>query len=261
MTMKTYSSALFVTRTAFLASLLFLAGMPASQASVTYTSGLCGSGFGNIPDYDSVGSVPGSFACVIQVSDPGVISLSNLLTVSLIGLQHEASGDLIATLTHFADVGLTGLYGPAQTIFSRIGKTSNDPNDFGYAAMFGVSPTGAGDNYDFNSTFSGDLWTEALSQGSSGFISGVAAGSTGYWTTDGFSSAANSLSSAFALQPVAGYWVLNITDNAPGPFGVPGSLSQWSFTLNDNPSSVPEPGTGLLLAAVLAAGLAIKQKG
>ncbi len=124
---------------------------------------------------------------------------------------------------YFAGVGLTVLYGSPQTTFSRIGKKSNDPLDFGYSALFGDATAGTRDNYDFNSTFSGDLWAEALSRGSSGFISGAATGSTGYWTTNGFSSAANSLSSAFASQSVAGYWVLNFTDNAPGPFGDPGT--------------------------------------
>ncbi len=241
----------------FTGSTLLLVFSTAMFATQTYNSGTCGTGFNNIPDAID-NATPGQLACFLNITDVGLLSNSNLLTVSLIGFQHEASGDLIATLMHFTDATQTTMYGTVVTLFSRPGKLSSDPNDFGYSAPFGA-PSG-GDNYDFNSTFTGDLWATAAALGAIDYIPGNSAGSTGYFTTSAFSSANNGFSTAFSGQPVAGYWVLLLTDNAPGPtVGSTGTLQQWALTVNGTVGSVPEPCTAWLLASALATCFAFRK--
>jgi hypothetical protein len=148
--------------------------------------------------------------------------------MSLLGLQHETSGDLIVTLTHFTDMSQTSMYGSPQSVFSRIGKSS-DPNDFGYLAQFG-DPFGTGENYDFNTGFQQNLWSTAATLGAANPIPGRAQGSGSF-------NPATNFSAMFAAQPLAGVWRLDITDNAPGPTtGSTGSLLMWQLTvLNSTP--------------------------
>lgn len=222
---------------------------------LAFTSPTCGQGALNIPDAttDNSGAiVPGVLSCSLLVTGLGTVGAGNAFTVSLLGLAHEASGDLAVAIAHFSDAGETILEGSPQYVFYRIGKTSADPLDFGYSAQFG-NPSGTGDNYSFNSAFTGDLWGAAAPLGAADFIPGVASGFTaGYWTTGPFSGAATSFSSQFAGQSVAGSWRLEISDNAPGPtVGSTGSLLQWQLTVET--SAVPEPGYGGMLAMALAA--------
>src|SRR4051794_17496736 len=105
----------------------------AAQAAV-YTSPVCGAGSANIPD--ASGATPGLLSCVLPIFDPGVIGSGDAVTLSLIGLQHEAAADLEVTLTHFSDPALTLILGAPQIVFSRIGKMSTDPSDFGYLPQF-----------------------------------------------------------------------------------------------------------------------------
>jgi hypothetical protein len=248
----------------------------AAQASVTYISpGTCST---IIPDAttDNNGNVaPGVYTCAIDVSDVGIIPIgTNPVTISLQGLAHEASGDLIATVQHFADFGQTMPLGPAQNLFYRIGKLSSDPNDFGFAAQFGDCTLGCGigDNYDFNSGFpaSGNaacitpcgpnLWAAATGLGSADAIPGDGEGSFGYWPTDGYaagstSGAPNGFSEAFGGQQVSGAWVLTITDNAPGPTGTPGSMVQWMLTLDTTVTPTPEPVFSPILALGIGGGV------
>jgi hypothetical protein len=239
-----------------LGGLLFFAAPPAARAATTYTSLLCGTGLANIPD--ASGSTPGSLSCVIPIFDPGTIGAGDQVTLSLIGLQHEAAADLEVTLTHFSDLAQTILFGLPQLAFSRIGKQSNDPLDFGYLPQFGDA-TGTGDNYHFNSSFAGDLWTTASFLSETQQILGEAQGEGQYWTTSAFSGSPNSFSSAFAGQLLAGYWRLDITDNAEGPTsGLAGSLSQFAITVDD-PISAPEPAYGAVLALILSAGALVRR--
>jgi uncharacterized repeat protein (TIGR01451 family) len=212
-------------------TLLLLAGSVAASAN-TYTSLVCGSGSNNIPDG------AGALSCIIPVNDSGSIASGNSVTVSLLGLEHEASGDLVVTLTHFTDSSQTSMYGSPQYVFYRIGKTSADPNDFGYSAEFG-DPNGTGDNYDFGSAFPGGLWATAASLGAANFIPGRAEGfANGYATTGQFSAAATTFSAMFAGQPLAGVWRLDIADVAPGPtIGSTGSLQQWQLAVT--PAATP----------------------
>ena len=209
----------------------------------------CGTGSLNIPDatVDSNGTtIPGVLVCRMVLNTPGSVASGNAITVGLLGFIHESSGDLIITLTHYTDASKTSIYGATQTLFYRIGKLSNDPTDFGYAAQFGDSA--GGENYKFNSGFATNLWIVASMLGSADFIPGAAAGFSGAYTTHGaFSSTPNNFSAQFSGQPIAGYWELNVTDNAPGPSQPPvdGSLLQFSLDI-DNTVNVPEPGMGAL---------------
>ena len=180
--------------------------------------------------------------------------------MSLIGLQHEAAADLDVTITHFADFAQTLSLGGPQFAFSRIGKMSGDPNDFGYLPQFG-DPLGTADNYHFNSAFAGDIWTTASTLGTSDFIPGEAQFSGLYWTTDPFSGVPNAFSSSFNGQAVAGFWRLDITDNAEGPtVGSTGSLLQFSLTFEDvNTTVAPEPSYGAALAILFTAGAVVRR--
>lgn len=235
---------------------------PVHAGTLVFTSPTCGQGAYNIPDATDDGSgaiVPGVLSCSLPVTELGTIGPGNAVTVSLLGLAHEASGDLIVEITHFLDAGETIPDGAAQYLFYRIGKTSDDPSDFGYDAQFG-DPFGTGDNYSFNSGFPGDLWGAAAAAGAANYIPGVASGVTaGYWTTGPYSGAATSFSSQFASQSLAGSWRLEISDNAPGPGeGSMGSLLQWELTVET--SDVPEPGYVGMLATALAA-MAARRRG
>ena len=224
----------------------------------------CGTGSGNIPDatVDGLGNItPGVLTCGFLVNTAGTIAGGNAVTVSLLGFRHESSGDVGITLTHYTDATKTVMLGGPQWLFYRIGKVSNDPNDFGYTAQFG-DPLGTGDNYEFGSAFSTNLWTVAGSLGTADFIPGQSGGFTsGYATTDPFSSTPNAFSSMFAGQTLSGYWQLEITDYAPGPSSIPidGSLLQWGLNVTSQ-ISVPEPRYGLGVLAALAILLGRRKK-
>ena len=231
--------------------LSLLVAASAAQATVVYVSPTCGTGSNNIPD-------AGTLTCSITIADPGVVNSGNAVTFKLIGFGHEYSGDVSVTLTH------VGYSGP-EYVFSQIGKISNDPfaadpvDFFGYSAQFG-DPLGATDNYEFNSGYLASLWSMGAALGSADFIPGEAQHlSNGalpfqYFTTDPLSGARNSFSSSFAGQPLAGVWLMTITDHADGPSSpaVAGSLLQFQLTFDTVASTaVPEPGMGLGIGFVL----------
>lgn len=251
----TITKAPVVALIAFLLCPLCAIGTPALSAT-------CGSGANNIPDatVDGTGTtIPSGFSCGLLLNAPGTVAAGNAITVGLLGFIHEASGDLIITLTHYSDVNKSSTYGATQTLFHRIGKLSTDPNDFGYSAQFG--DLSGGENYSFNSGAATNLWTTASMLGSADFIPGASAGFSGAYTTHGaFSSNPSNFSAQFTGQPIAGFWELYITDNAVGPSGpsVAGSLLQFSLDINSS-TNVPEPGSGLLLMLGLT-GLALLGK-
>ena len=167
------------------------------------------------------------------------------VTVTINGLQHSWAGDVIATLTNVS----TGVSGD---LFNRIGRTTNDPNDFGSGAMFGIDLSGM-DTYSFNSSFTGDIWADAASQGTANSID-----SGNYWTTTAFSGTKTNFSSMYNGQLAAGDWRLTLSDNF-GPDGDGGgSFIDWTVTLNL--TDVPEPSfaipTGLLLVGLVLIGRA-----
>lgn len=216
-------------------------------ATTTYVSP-CGA----IPDATIGG--PGVLNCSIHVTDLGMVPNGNVLTISLIGLQHEASGDLVATLTHYAEDQST-VIGAVQYLFSRIGQSVSQP--FGSDAQFGDPLAGTGDNYLFNSTYSGDLWAVAALLGAAQAIPGLAQNGSGQYFPTGPGGTPTALSSAFGAQPLAGYWQLSISDMAAGPgTGPAGNLTGFSLIFG---ADVPEPST-LWLAAVALALLGIRAR-
>jgi hypothetical protein len=193
------------------------------------------------PDASGPGA-PGTCSSVITipVSETRLIApTGDNVTVTINGLQHPWAGDVIATLTNLT----TGVSGD---LFNRIGRATNDPSDFGSGAMFGFDQNFQ-DTYSFNSSFSGDIWADAATQGTANSID-----SGNYWTTTAFSGAKTNFSSMYNGVAAAGGWQLTLSDNfADGDGG--GSATNWTLTLNL--TDVPEPSfaipTGLLLLGLI----------
>lgn len=197
----------------------------ALAATITVT----GAG-GSIPDYDPGTSTPGVFTSdILILSGPPLLASGNNVTVTLVGLAHDWSGDLTATLTYIGGVTIT------QEIFNRIGVVNS--GDFGYDADFGdFTP------YSFRSDFGGDLWGTAAGLGNVDIIPGGQ-----YWTSGAGSGTANSLSSAFNGLPSAAIWRLTLTDNAADGIG---SLTEWRLDLEVD---IPEPATVWMVGLAFSA--------
>lgn len=194
------------------------------------------------PFPDATGpNTPGTCSTVITIpsSELRLIAASgDNVTVTINGLQHPWAGDVIATLTNVT----TGISGD---LFNRIGRATNDPNDFGSGAMFGTDLTGQ-DTYSFNSSFSGDIWS-AASAAAQGTANSINSGS--YWTTTAFSGAKTNFSSMYDGLPAAGGWRLTLSDNF-GPDGDGGgSFINWTLTLNV--ADAPEPSFAIPTAALV----------
>jgi subtilisin-like proprotein convertase family protein len=201
--------------------------LPAHAATFTGN----GTGF-TIPDNSPTGA-----SSTIVVTDN--FSISDI-TVTLISLNHNFIGDLIATLTK-VDTGTT------VSLFNRIGRVGN---------------TGFGDNsnfsgtYRFNDAFAGDIWGVA-SGGNSTF--NVPGGD--YYPTAVDSGALIPILPAFTGASSAGTWRLTISDNAASTTG---SLGSWTLNLvgASSPTAVPEPGSllGLFALGLMGAGSALRRK-
>ena len=185
-------------------------------------------------------TTPGTCSSVISIplsETRGIALTGDNVTVTINGLQHPWAGDVIATLTNLA----TGISGD---LFNRIGRTRTD--DFGSGAMFGPDLLFQ-DTYSFNSSFSGDIWADAATQGTANAID-----SGNYFTTTAFSGTKTNFSSMYNGQAAVGGWRLTLSDNfADGDGG--GSAINWTLTLNL--ADVPEPSfaipTGLLVLGLI----------
>ncbi len=175
----------------------------------------------------------GAFHSDAVMAGTGVVASGNAVTVTLKGLRHDWSGDLIATLSYLDAQGNTVA---SANLFYRIGQTANRPG--GAWAGLGA-PQSTGDNYHFNSDDNGSIWTAAAGAGYADVIPGQQAGTANrgrYFTTDA-GGAKNSLSSAFAgLDIKGGTWRLTITDvsdHAAEGGTIPniGSLVSWEITI------------------------------
>jgi hypothetical protein len=91
----------------------------------------------------------------IVLTDPGYVASGNAVTVNLLGLQHDFAGDLQITLSYIDANGNTV---QSVDLINRIGATSANP--YGTSADFGDDDD-SGDNYQFNTDYSGNLWTVA----------------------------------------------------------------------------------------------------
>ena len=175
----------------------------------------------------------GTFRSDAVMAGTGVVASGNAVTVTLKGLQHDWSGDLIATLSYVDAQGNTVV---SVNLFYRIGQTANRPA--GAWAGFGI-PGAIGDNYHFNSAYGGNIWSEAQTAGYADVIPGQQAGTANggrYFTTDA-NGVPNNLSSAFSgLNIGGGTWRLTITDvsdHAAEGGTVPniGSLVSWEIRI------------------------------
>ena len=143
--------------------------------------------------------------------------LINDITVGLNSLTHSWIGDLIATLTH-ADTNTT------VDLFNRVGVISSG---------FGASSNLKG-SYNFNDTFTGDLWTVESSVENSSIIPGG-----GYFPTGPDSSAKVPMLTTISGLSSSGTWRLKISDVSGNDTG---TLGSWSLNLQgSSPVSVPGP--------------------
>src|SRR5260370_706407 len=154
-----------------------------------------------------------------KISTRGKVASGNVVTVDLIGLQHDWAGDLVITLSYIPDQG-----SPVTVdLINRIGQDVN--HAFGAAADFGDG-TSAGDNYFFNTDYPGNIWTTAACSdppacttpfGDADVIPGQTNDTTngGRYFSSTTGGAKTQLSYAFAgLDVSTGTWRLTITDAA-----------------------------------------------
>jgi hypothetical protein len=188
----------------------------------------------------------------IPVSDLAIVDPGDSVEVFLDGLQYPFAADLQVNLAFYSPSNnLVPL--ASGDVFNQIGITMSDP--VGYDAQFG-------DNYQFDSGFSGDLWGEAFTLGSSDIIPGESAGFQ-YWTTSAGSNTNDNLSNMFGGLPIAGTWVLTVTDYNP-PFGNnlppynPGIID-WGLNIQATPT-VPEPSTGVVVGLAAAVAFLVRRR-
>ena len=217
------------------AALLFSMGtMPANTYSYFGAGGDL-----NVATFDDMNNVvQGVTTFNIQVSDLAMADPGDSLMVSLVGLQYPSAGDLHITLQ-----GPTNVNGD---VLNHIGAFT--PGDPGYQTQFGDSLLPCSGNYNFDSSYTDDLWATAAPLG---INDSIPCGN--YFPTTAFSPSNNNLSFLYAGLPVLGTWTLTIYDDYPpfnggsGPF-VPG-LTSWGLTLQATPvSASPEPSTAVLIA-------------
>jgi len=205
----------------------------AATAPITTAGTVVGIGNGgNIPANAPIASA-GDFTSDIVIPAGGIVAPGNAVTVILKGLNHGWSGDLIATLSYIDSEGNTIC---SANLFSRPARTSDRPS--GAWAQFGAAgPTG--DNYWFNSDFTGDLSAVASTLGFADFIPGEQGDPNNYgrfFTTDA-GTVKNSFSYSFTgLDVSAGTWRLTITDASDHGFGAGalgdiGSLIGWELDI------------------------------
>jgi hypothetical protein len=212
-----------------------------SLSAATLTYGGIG---GTIPDWDGA---PGQISFDIQVTDAQglFIASGNSVEVRFLGLVHDYASDLLVRLTHMET-------GTSRDLFGSIGVANDNPASANF-----------GGNYSFRTGSAGDLWATALLLGD---VDDIPEGEY-QPTTDG-SSTPNDFSSAFAGIAVTGTWRLTFIDNVGpagtlpviGPFsgGLGSDLVGWELAFDT--TNVPEPSTGLLVAAV-ALLIALRIKG
>ena len=210
---------------------LFLPAVRATTFTYTGTGGDL-----NLATFDRTNAVvPGVTTFTISVPDLAFVDPGDSVTLSLAGLQYPFAGDLRVTLQKS---NVTG------DVFNHIGAFN--PGDPGYATQLGNSISLCSGNYNFDSTYSGNLWTTAAGLGSADSIP-----CGNYFPTTAFSANNDNLSSGFAGLQINGAWTLAIYDDFP-PFNggiaafVPG-LSSWDLTIQAaSTSTTPEPATALL---------------
>jgi subtilisin-like proprotein convertase family protein len=161
----------------------------------------------------------GTVTSDIVLTDAGKVAAGNAVTVNLLGLQHDFAGDLRITLSYIDSNGATV---QSVDVLNRIGATAANP--YGSAADFGDGQ-GSGDNYQFNTDYSGDIWATAACSnppacttpyGDADPIPGVSTDTiyNGQYFSSTTGGAKTNLSYAFSGLNVSGTWRLTITDAA-----------------------------------------------
>jgi hypothetical protein len=203
------------------AGLAFGTATTANAGTFSYS----GSGF-SIPDNNTTGG-----SSTITITDNSTITD---ITVTLNNLTHTWLGDLTASLTNINT-------GTTVDLFNRVGRTGG--SGVGDSSNFG-------DNYNFNTAYTGNLWTTAAGLGDS---SNIPSGNYFPTTVNG----GVSLLSAFNGQSLQGTWVLNIKDSFADDTG---SLGSWN--ISGQSVSVPEPASvlGLLAFGAMGASSVVKRK-
>ena len=229
---------------AFAAMLVF--SQIASANTYTYVG--VGGDF-NAATFDIFGNpVPNTTTFVIPVSDLAIIDPGDSVAVTLAGFQYPFAGDLQVSLSLYNNLSNPPL--ASADLFNQIGVVN--PGDVGYDTQFGGT-------YAFDSTYAGDLWNVAASQGSSDIIPDGA-----YWSTTFGSDTPDNLSYAFAGLPVAGFWVLTVVDNYPpfngGPAAYNPGMTQWILSIQATSTAAPEPATfaGVLIPLALLAAVCVR---
>jgi hypothetical protein len=219
--------------------LMAAAGLLCGQTAVGTGNG------GNIPVNAPVAK-SGTFTSDAVMHGAGTVAAGNAITVTLKGLEHDWSGDLIATLSY---LDAQGNVAASANLFYRIGQGSG--RMAGSWAAFGT-PTLTGDNYTFNSDAAANIWNAAATLGYADFIPGQQTDTVNngqYFSTDS-GGAKNNLSYAFAgLDIAAGTWRLTITDasdhSSEGGFvSNTGSLAGWEVDVRTANSIAVNPSSG-----------------
>jgi hypothetical protein len=210
---------------------LGLAMIVAPLLGVASTTQGTGNG-GPIPS--SVTATSGVVTSDIVLSDPSYVAAGNAITVTLLGLQHDFSGDLQITLSYVSSTGATL---QSVDVINRLGATSANP--YGSAADFGNNQ-GLGDNYQFNTDYPGNIWSVAACAdtptcsepyGDADSIPGVSTDkiNKGQYFTSTTGGTKTNLSYAFAGMSVSGgTWRLTITDAADSNAG---SFIGWQISI------------------------------
>lgn len=163
---------------------------------------------GNIPA-NAPAAASGTFTSNAVMNGGGTIATGNAVTVILKGLQHDWSGDLIATLSYLNAKGNVIV---SANLFYHIGQSASHTE--GSWATFGA-PGPTGDNYTFNTDAPGNIWSVASGLGYADVIPGLQTDTVNngqYFTSDA-GGTKNNLSYAFAgLDIGSGTWQLTITD-------------------------------------------------
>ena len=186
----------------------------------------------------------GTVTSDIVLSDSGVVANGNAVTVNLLGLQHDFAGDLQITLSY---IDSKSSVVQSVDILNRIGSTTANP--YGTSADFGNNQ-GAGDNYQFNTDYAGNIWATAACSdppacttpyGDADSIPGVSTDTinNGQYFTSTVGGAKTQLSYAFTgLSVSGGTWRLTVTDAADPNVG---SYIGWEIFINTIPGVIGNP--------------------
>jgi len=201
-----------------------------------------GTGTGGPIPAGAPATTSGTVTSDIALSAPGTVASGNAVTVTLLGLQHDFAGDLQINLSYISSSGITL---QSVDIVNRIGTTTANP--YGTSADFGNNQ-GNGDNYIFNTDYSGNIWNVAncsdppvctTPYGDADSIPGVSTDTinNGQYFTSTTGGTKTNLSYAFAgISVSGGTWRLTITDAADPNVG---SFIGWQISIVTGTTGAP----------------------